>query len=260
LSRLADSTKRVKTKRSTRKEAPLPHYMLKLRAAVRKRNARIYFLPPHFARHSENTTKLDWTTNKINWRVQVVFLHAQKFPLVVSKCPEDMLLSQLVDKCLSTAIERKKEFRKHFVAYRRSESDVHVLMQAEKVPGAHGKMYLLDTSKSLKENMEGKRIVEFLILYIALKGFYNAEALTDVRQVNSKLKTSNFLVSTESGNEDEEEKDEPSLNTSGITMDDQDNSDDDDDSLDEALDCLDKTKLKDVLNSLYQIADEQIAK
>jgi len=102
--------------------------------------------------------------------------------------------------------------------------------------------------------------VEFLILYIALKGFYNAEALTDVRQVNSKLKTSNFLVSTESGNEDEEEKDEPSLNTSGITMDDQDNSDDDDDSLDEALDCLDKTKLKDVLNSLYQIADEQIAK
>jgi len=119
-------------------------------------------------------------------------------------------------------------------------------------------MYLLDNSKTLKENMEGKRIVEFPFLYIAVKGFYNAESLTDVKQVNTKFKASNFLVATESENEDEGEKNDRTLNTKGITMDGKDNTDED--SLDEALDCLDKTNLKDVLNSLYQIADEESAK
>lgn len=111
----------------------------KLRKAVSQRNSRIYFLPKNFARHQENTTCLDWRNKKINWRLKLVFLHAHKFPFPVNKCPEDVLLGAVVDKCLVEASSRKKELRPHFQAYQHPSSEIQVLLQAEKVPGAHGK-------------------------------------------------------------------------------------------------------------------------
>lgn len=55
------------------------------------------------------------------------------------RCPEDLALEDVIDKCLAEAFSRKKELRKHFEAYQCARSDIEILFQAEKVPGAQRK-------------------------------------------------------------------------------------------------------------------------
>lgn len=114
-------------------------------------------------------------------------------------------------------------------------------------------MYLLDTTKTLKENFEGKRIVEFPVFYVVLKGFHTADQLNDVGQeIKSKSKLSSLLLSNYAAtdrlsSEEEEENDQHPM--------DNDDCDDSEDSLDDALDSLGTSGVKDILSSLYKQAE-----
>lgn len=55
----------------------------------------------------------------------------------------------------------------------------YFLVLAEKVKGSSKKFFELDTSESLAENLSGKCIVEFPIIFIVLKDHsYNFEIIT----------------------------------------------------------------------------------
>jgi len=109
--------------------------------------------------------------------------------------------------------------------------------------------------------LEGKRIVEFPILYVALKGFYTAEALADVtKEKKSKTKVDSLLISNYSLSEEtkdmsSDDDDDEEEDTAALKDPDHVNGSEDEDSLDEALDCLEGSKLKDVLSSLYKQAE-----
>jgi len=60
-------------------------HLQKFKKAVTERGTKIYFMPKNFSRHKENTTVLDWNTGKISWRLEVIFMHAQQYQLIVDK-------------------------------------------------------------------------------------------------------------------------------------------------------------------------------
>lgn len=120
-------------------------------------------------------------------------------------------------------------------------------------------MYLLDKTQTLKTNLEGKKIVEFPVLYIVIKGFYAGESLADIMKVetkSTKSKAGSLLMSRYSFDEtgkdmaissdDDADEDEPSkvMDISNVS--------DEDEVLDEAFDYLSGGTLRDVLSSLYK--------
>jgi len=130
-----------------------------------------------------------------------------------------------------------------------------VLLQAEKVPGAHGKMYILDMGKTLRENLMGKRIVEYPILHVAIKGFYGAEPIEDITKGDkSKSKMESLLISSYSLQGKEEQ--EMSSEGEDETPKQKDANQSEEDALDDALDYLEGDKVKDVLSSLYKMAEQ----
>lgn len=71
--------------------------------AARSRGIVLQYLAQNFTRHATNTTRYNYKTNLIEWRVEWVFPNVDSEPLkfVDAKCSERMKLSQLLDKYLN---------------------------------------------------------------------------------------------------------------------------------------------------------------
>lgn len=71
--------------------------------AARSRGIVLQYLAQNFTRHATNTTRYNYKTNLIEWRVEWVFPNVDSEPLkfVDAKCSEQMKLSQLLDKYLN---------------------------------------------------------------------------------------------------------------------------------------------------------------
>ncbi|CAK1548001.1 unnamed protein product [Leptosia nina] len=179
--RFVYSVKRDEKKKFTRIDKDLPIHLYKLKLAARKRGIVLQFLARNFSRNKVNTTKLDFKNNIINWRVEWMFPNVEEKPLKFTdeKCPENVKLSQLLSKYLNTDVE-PFEGSKALTFYRSAGfSGVKVLLKAEKVKGSHQKFFELDLSESLCENLSGKCIIEFPILFVVLKDHaYNFDIIT----------------------------------------------------------------------------------
>ncbi len=57
--------------------APFQH-LLKLRKACTLRGCKLLYLPPHFDRHRSNTSRINFKTYEINWKIEIYFVHAQQ--------------------------------------------------------------------------------------------------------------------------------------------------------------------------------------
>ncbi|XP_034841542.1 box C/D snoRNA protein 1 [Maniola hyperantus] len=179
--RFVYAVKRDEKKRFTRIDKDLPIHLHKLRLAARHRGTVLQFLAQNFTRHKVNTTKYIYKTNLINWRIEWVFPNVETKPLkfVDEKCSEKKKLSELLDKYLNPdapAFEGSKE-----LMYYKSIgfSGVKVLLKAEKLRGSPKKFFELDTTETLAENLSGKCIVEFPIIFVVLKDHaYNFEIVT----------------------------------------------------------------------------------
>ncbi|XP_045760531.1 box C/D snoRNA protein 1 isoform X2 [Maniola jurtina] len=179
--RFVYAVKRDEKKRFTRIDKDLPIHLHKLRLAARQRGTVLQFLAQNFTRHKINTTKYIYKTNLINWRVEWVFPNVETKPLkfVDEKCVEKKKLSELLDKYLNPdapAFDGSKD-----LMYYKSIgfSGVKVLLKAEKLKGSAKKFFELDTTESLAENLSGKCIVEFPIIFVVLKDHaYNFEIVT----------------------------------------------------------------------------------
>lgn len=78
-------------------------HLFKLKMAAQKRGTVIQFLAMNFSRHSTNTTRFNYKTNIINWRIEWILPNVDGKPLkfVDEKCPENKKLSSLLDKFLN---------------------------------------------------------------------------------------------------------------------------------------------------------------
>ncbi|XP_023945811.1 box C/D snoRNA protein 1 [Bicyclus anynana] len=179
--RFVYAVKRDEKKRFTRIDKGLPLHLHKLRLAARQRGTVLQFIAQNFTRHKINTTKYMYKTNLIQWRVEWIFPTVENKPLkfVDETCSEKKKLSELLDKFLNPnapAFEGSKE-----LLYYKSAgfSGVKVLLKAEKLKGSAKKFFELDLSESLAENLSGKCVVEFPIIFVVLKDHaYNFEIIT----------------------------------------------------------------------------------
>ncbi|XP_053601997.1 box C/D snoRNA protein 1 [Plodia interpunctella] len=179
--RFVYGVKRDEKKKFTRIDKDLPVHLFKLKMAARKRGIVLQFLAQNFTRHSINTTRYNYKTNIIHWRIEWVFPNVEYEPVkfVDEKCSEKTKLAELVDKYLNPDAV-PFEGSKALTFYKSAGfSGIKVLLRAEKVKGSARKFFELDTSESLAENLSGKCIVEFPIVFVVLKDHaYNFEIIT----------------------------------------------------------------------------------
>ncbi|XP_060810200.1 box C/D snoRNA protein 1 [Amyelois transitella] len=179
--RFVYSVKRDEKKRFTRIDKDLPIHLFKLKMAARKRGVVLQFLAQNFSRHASNTTRYNYKANIINWRIEWVFPNVESDPVkfVDERCSEHKKLAELLDKYLNPDAE-PFEGSKSLSFYKSAGfSGVKVLLRAEKVKGSARKFFELDPTESLAENLSGKCIVEFPIIFVVLKDHaYNFEIIT----------------------------------------------------------------------------------
>lgn len=75
--------------------------------AARKRGTVLQFLAQNFTQHIVNSTRYNYKTDVISWRVEWIFPNVDTKPLkfVDEKCSEQTKLSKLVDKYLNPNAE-----------------------------------------------------------------------------------------------------------------------------------------------------------
>ncbi|XP_063374257.1 box C/D snoRNA protein 1 [Cydia amplana] len=179
--RFVHGVKRDEKKRFTRIDKDLPVHLFKLKIAARDRGIALQFLAQNFSRHSVNTTRYNYKTNLISWRVEWIFPNAEPdmVKFVDEKCLETRRLSDLLDKYLDVNAE-PFEGSKALTYYKSvGFNGVKVLLRAEKVRGCARKFFELDPSETLAENLSGKCIVEFPLVFVVLKDHaYNFDIIT----------------------------------------------------------------------------------
>lgn len=179
--RFVYAVKRDEKKKYTRIDRDLPLHLYKLKMAARKRGTVLQFLAANFTRHSINTTKLHFKKNVIYWRVEWIFPNVDTKPLKFSddQSPEQTKLSELLDKYLNPDA-MPFEGSKDLIFYKSAGfSGVKILLKAEKVKGSNKKFFELDPTESLAENLSGKCIIEFPIIFVVLKDHaYNFEIIS----------------------------------------------------------------------------------
>ncbi|XP_068628391.1 box C/D snoRNA protein 1 [Battus philenor] len=183
--------KKDEKKRFTRIDKDLPIHLFKLKMACRKRGTVLQFLTQNFTRHAINTTRYNFKTNIIFWRVEWIFPNVDTKPLkfIDEKCSEQTKLSMFLDKYLNVNAP-PFEGSKALNFYRSAGfSGIKVLLKAEKIRGSAKKFFELDLKETLGENLSGKCVVEFPIIFIVLKDHaYNFEIVTPEDEFNYEEK------------------------------------------------------------------------
>lgn len=166
ITRSVENCKRDPSKNFVRINKQLPFHLFKLRAAATRRGIHLCFLPQSFTRHKENTTFLNWKTQLISWKVEWVFPEAGYIKYIDERVTEDDRLSTILNKFLYPEY-CPPELKDHLQYYQSvGYSGVTVLMKAENIKKSKERYYHLDVGESLKENLEGKTIIEFPTIHV----------------------------------------------------------------------------------------------
>lgn len=145
----------------------IPPHLFKLRNAAKNRNTNLKFMVEHFTRRKCNKTYYDMKKNIIYWRLEWIFPNAENLHIIDAKIDENDELSKLVSRYIDP--ESQEEFvGKNSLEYYQSRgiNGLKVLLKAEGVKKSQKRFFELDLRKSLKENLSGRTIVEFPIIFI----------------------------------------------------------------------------------------------
>ena len=171
--RYVSDRKSDKLKHHTRFNKNLPAHMFKLRCAAHERKINLKFLLKIFTKHNVNTTFYDWKEKIIHWRIEWIFSHAQNVKFVDERCSEHDSLNKLLTKYLTAPTEPTDSsilINKHLEYYQsKDQNELQVLLKAEGVKGCKRRFFAMDMAKTLKDNLAGKTIVEFPIMYVVYK-------------------------------------------------------------------------------------------
>ncbi|XP_012543510.1 box C/D snoRNA protein 1 isoform X2 [Monomorium pharaonis] len=198
----------------------LPVHLHKLRCAAASKKVSLLFMPQIFNRHKENTTYLNWKTNELFWRVELIFPQAENTKCVVDKTLDNVRLSTLVEQVLDPVstidkidIEKLNDnlvLADKLQFYRAAGlSGIKVLLKAEKIKRANFKFYDLDLTLTLKENLQNKTIVEFPTLHVIMKDHSNIYEIIDTDEETSDTEYTNREVRKRYNNDNGNKKDEP---------------------------------------------------
>ncbi|XP_063972611.1 box C/D snoRNA protein 1 [Diachasmimorpha longicaudata] len=157
----------------------LPTHLHKLRQAAMRSTVQLEFMPQNFSRHKQNTTFFNWKTNELFWRLEWIFPQAENIKWVTERALESVRLSELLENILDplncknppTDDPKAKELLADKLQFYSSSSlsGIKVFLKAEKVKKSDSRFYELDVTESLKENLANRTIIEFPIIYVALK-------------------------------------------------------------------------------------------
>ncbi|XP_019533845.3 box C/D snoRNA protein 1 [Aedes albopictus] len=190
-SRFVDDRKRDKIKRFTRYNKSLPPSLFRLRCAARERGTTLKFLLQNFTKHQRNNSQLNFKTLVIYWRVEWCFPNAEGMLFVDERCDENASLMDLLGKYLEVGNGEDFTGKNKLEFYQsRGMSRLRVLLKAEGVKRSKNRFFELKPKKSLKENLKGKTIVEYPVIYVIFKeasdGFDVIESDEDV-EAETKL-------------------------------------------------------------------------
>ncbi|XP_008212439.1 box C/D snoRNA protein 1 [Nasonia vitripennis] len=181
IGRSVEQLQKDPAKRCTRLiEQNLPPHFYRLRAAAYRKGVELHFMPHNFSRHIENTTHLEWKTNEIFWRVELIFSQAENAKWVIERVPENKRLSILLEEILngegstetksSDASSHLSVLQNKLKFYRACGlSGLKAFLKAERVKKSDSRFFDLDLDMTLQENLNNKTIIEFPIIYVALK-------------------------------------------------------------------------------------------
>lgn len=153
-----------KIKRYTARDRPLPVPLMKLKkaAADSVRRIKLDFLLPNFDKHKSNTTYYDWASKVIFWCIEWRFINAQNKIIIDERCCESKLMTELIAKYFdySNSISSLACYRSKGIEH------IALLLKAEGIRKCQNRFFAIDTSKTLQENLRGKNIVEYPVIYV----------------------------------------------------------------------------------------------
>ncbi|KAG8273338.1 Box C/D snoRNA protein 1 [Homalodisca vitripennis] len=146
----------------------LPIHLYRLKRTALARKIQLYFLPPSFTRHSTNTSYLDYETQNLYWRIDWVFPQAGNITFTDEKILDSTLLSACIHKYIDPEANMSSSLSFYQAA---GSSGVKLLLKAERT--GPDRYYLLDPTTTLRENLEGKSIIEYPVIHVILNYHLN---------------------------------------------------------------------------------------
>lgn len=188
--RFVEDRKRDKIKRYTRYNKMLPADLFRLRNAAADRKTTVRFLLDNFSRRKENCSYLDRQSNVIYWRIDWIFVNAENLLFVDKKCSENEKLCDLLDKYVNEQNPEVVPMKKSLEYYQSvGFGNLIVLLKAEGVKRSRDRFYRLDCSKTLRENLAGKILVEYPSIHV----FYDKNAISlDIIESDDDLEGENI--------------------------------------------------------------------
>lgn len=138
---------------------------LKRAAAEPGRQIKLNFLLPNFDKHKANKTYYDWASKVIYWCVEWRFINADNRIIMDERCCESHTMTELCGKYLDPTSSFTS-----LASYRSAGLDnIVLLLKAEGIRKSQNRFYPMDLSKTLQENLQGKTLIEYPVVYAVLK-------------------------------------------------------------------------------------------
>uniref|UniRef100_K7G5G2 Box C/D snoRNA protein 1 n=1 Tax=Pelodiscus sinensis TaxID=13735 RepID=K7G5G2_PELSI len=143
-----------------------------LRNRARKHNIYLKTLPIGFTKRRENTTTFNKKEQRFYWHLKLIFpqSHAE---YIVKRVSDDKILGEILKPYIDPE-ESDPVVRQKLKIYTMSPpSDIQILMKIENRQHNSVSYDELDTSKSLRDNLKDKVVIEYPTLLVVLKKFKN---------------------------------------------------------------------------------------
>lgn len=151
----------------------LPFFLNNLRNEAAKRGTTLRFLPNHFSKHKENSTRFIAKEGIIRWHIKWVF-HQADITFTNTQVDENTPIITLLAHYMepSDALT-PKEAEKLAYYHSASYSRIAVLMQGER-EGTKTAFWEVVPSKSIRNNLAGCKVVEYPTFYVILRDHMQA--------------------------------------------------------------------------------------
>ena len=159
-----DVAKRVKPPAPRNK---LPHHLQTLIEQANRRGVHLHLLTPGMDRRRNNTSRYDGKHDILSWRVEWQFPLA-KANAVDVRVREDAIIKDVLLKHLETVPGETLRIPELENYVKSAVCDLNVLMRKELTAANNPLYYNIDLSKTLKEVLSGKVMVEFPVLLVVL--------------------------------------------------------------------------------------------
>lgn len=157
----ARRTDKIKRFTTHGRSLSIPLAKLKKAASEPERHITLEYLLPNFDKHKTNTTFYDWKSKVIYWRIEWCFINANQLVICDERCNELDVMTQLTEKYFGN------DYANSLTCYRlKGMENVMMLLKAEGVRKSKNRFYAIDMKKTLRENLFGRTIVEFPIVYV----------------------------------------------------------------------------------------------